>query len=106
MDKTYTTGQMIDMLLENPKRKAKDSDDCGAYLAFNDGVLCWCGDGQNEQEFAIATEDFGLKWTIIEPEPKQVDFVEEIERLKKEIDKIKEECEKYKHFASKCGYFR
>lgn len=106
VDKTYTTGQMIDMLLENTKRKAY-TEDRGSIentvIVSKNEILVW---EHNKNQYLPKPFYKDRRWTIIEPEPEQVDYNEEIEQLRKENEQLKQECERYKYFASKCGYFR
>lgn len=87
---TYSTGQMIDMLLVNPKRKAKLIGERGflgtAY--FEKGNLMYM-----DVLFRITDDEGVNRWTIIEPEPVKVNFIEAFKKFKiselNEINAIK-----------------
>lgn len=72
-EKLYTTGQMIDMLLENPKRTAKCKGQAWGACVGNSGNLMLSDYSAN---LKIHIADNKTKWRIIEPEPQKVSFVE------------------------------
>ena len=104
VDKTVSTWEMIKLLLENTKRKGL-SVDGSLELYFDNNILKY-NVGTKAMQFMITKDDSENRWTIIEPEPVEVDLYEEVTKLRQENEQLKYECEKYKHFASKCGYFR
>jgi hypothetical protein len=73
VEKLYTTGQMIDLMLENKKRRAWLVGERGrlgtAY--WTDNHIMYGGG-----KFLICEDDNENQWRIIEPEPKKVSFVE------------------------------
>lgn len=71
---TVSTGKMIDMLLENPKRKAVHK---GYEIYFKEGSLVVDKGLPTCLPFRISQMDNhgDAKWQIIEPEPAFVDFV-------------------------------
>jgi hypothetical protein len=80
VSKTYTTGQMVDMLLENPKRKAESLDGLTAEWVEADGRLIKC---EGTYGFNITSHDKDRKWTIIEPEPEQVELWQALKAILK-----------------------
>ena len=74
VEKLYTTGQMIDMLLENPKRRATDEGEDVIVSFLGNHNSLWVESSDNE--FWISTIDVNRKWRIIEPEPQKVSFAE------------------------------
>lgn len=72
-EKLYTTGEMIDLLLENPERRSNSSDGLTAKWVEEDGRLIKC---EGIYGFNITSADKDRKWQIIEPEPQKVSFVE------------------------------
>jgi hypothetical protein len=73
-EKLYTTGQMIDMLLENETLIAT-SDHLRAYVK-NHVIICDNSNGEYVDNFAICPMTWKRQWRIIEPEPQKVSFVE------------------------------
>jgi hypothetical protein len=78
VEKLYTTVQMIDMLLDNPKITVKTDiyeDDWNVIVGENGFILL----GNNEYGYdtlCLTRQCLGAKWRIIEPEPKKVDIDE------------------------------
>jgi hypothetical protein len=81
--KTYTTAQMIDMLLENRRRKAIIEDEnARGKLIFTGNAIRW----ESGTDFVLTVFIMETKWTIIEPEVEQVDFIVAIKSFKKGKD--------------------
>ena len=85
-EKLYTTGQMIDMLLENPERTASRAN--GSLKLFwdrvkeSDNYHLHFDNGCCKAKVWIDFMDKGSMWTIIEPEPEKVSFVEALKAYK------------------------
>jgi len=87
VEKLYTTGQMIDLMLENKKRRAWLVGERGrlgtAY--WTDNHIMYGGG-----KFLICEDDNENQWTIIELEPQKVSFAEAFKAYRKnELTSIK-----------------
>jgi hypothetical protein len=81
--KTYTTGQMVDAILENKKRTARPIGSIvNEFAHFLNDKIQFTSMGKTEP-LDINGDDEKRKWTITEPEPEQVDFVTAIKNFKK-----------------------
>lgn len=68
-DKTYTTGQMIDMWLRDNNlnfEMVSDVHNLGDVVGLVGGVLAW-----KECSFSISVDLLGDRWRIIKPTPKR-----------------------------------
>jgi hypothetical protein len=89
-EKTYTTWEVIKMLTENPKRKAKtDMYESDWIVIVGENGYILLGNNEHGYDTLFLTKQCLLaKWTIIEPE--QVDFAEAFKAYRE--DKIIEAC--------------
>jgi hypothetical protein len=105
LDNTVSTGFMIDMLLDNPRRKATiaDKHQCSTVIINKNNTFAWEHNGV-EVRFKPFHKD--RRWTITEPsrELKKMTFAEAFKRYKegKEITSIKSEIT-YQLFNTHCA---
>ena len=89
VEKTYTTGQMIDTLLGNRDLKAKIGD---VILSWDGNILKYNASYSGQQTWFVDIKDRDFKWTIIEPKPEAVAFAEAFKAFKNNKQTTIESC--------------